>query len=57
MVRRALRVRRRPARTQDLWRYAVPAQAPTLTVDSVKSVIDGWADAASDQAAAWYAKK
>jgi Protein of unknown function (DUF3313) len=33
------------------------AQAPILTVDSIKAVVDKWADGASDNAADWLAKK
>jgi hypothetical protein len=40
-----------------LGRARSEAQAPILTVDSVKSVVDKWADGGSDQAAAWFAKK
>lgn len=40
----------------ELGRARDKAQAPILTVDSVKSVVDSWAQGAADAAAAWFAK-
>jgi hypothetical protein len=41
----------------ELGRAKSEAEAPVLSVDSVKAVIDSWADSASDQVVAWFAKK
>jgi hypothetical protein len=40
-----------------LGRARSEAKAPMLTVDSVKKVIDDWAEGGSQQVAAWFAKK
>lgn len=40
-----------------LGRARSDAKAPMLTVDSVKKVIDNWAEGGSDQIAAWVATK
>jgi hypothetical protein len=40
----------------ELGRARDEANAPILTVDSIKAVVDSWADAGSDAAASWFAK-
>jgi hypothetical protein len=40
-----------------LGRARSEAAAPILTVDSIKAVVDKWAEGGSDQVAAWFAKK
>jgi Protein of unknown function (DUF3313) len=40
-----------------LGRARSEANAPVLTVDSVKKVVDGWADAGAAQVAAWFNNK